>query len=323
MLGRYDLGAVKTINELAEGSVYSPKVIVETDRGKLLLKRRARGLDIPSLVAFSHEVILGCAALGVCVPPLLGTKLNNNSMVQFEDHVYELFVFIAGVPFDRSGSMISHHARESGMLLAQLHIALDSIKTQFEPATESTPIDLARSAILDQSSNSFDSQTRDHLKRILEYGHELSKANASRQALVHGDWHPGNLIYRDRFVIGVCDFDNTRVGSRLREVAQTMVHCSLKPPIAGQAASGVDPSPNGTALKAFWDGYSQSTPHPVSARTCAGLMGAVMIDEALASISRPSNPQSQHAPDPTLIAISRKAIWIDEHQSELIALLGQ
>lgn len=313
VLSRYELGAVRAINELAEGSVYSPKVIVETDRGKLLLKRRARGLDIPSLVAFSHEVINGCVTQGVCVPPLLGTKLDHNSMVQFEDHVYELFVFIAGVPFDRSPLMIAHHAQESGMLLAKLHTALDTIKTQFEPATESTPIDLARLSMLDQSSSSLDVSAREHLKRILGYGHELAKANASRQALVHGDWHPGNLIYRDRFVVGACDFDNTRVGSRLREVAQAMVHCSLKVPSAGQTASAADPSPDLIALKSFWNGYATHAPHTINARNCVGLMSAVMIDEALAS----------SAADPTLVAIARKAIWIDEQQSELISILEQ
>jgi len=318
VLSRYTLGKVHSISELAAGSAYSPKVIIESDRGKLLLKRRARGLDLPPIVAFSHEVLLGCLRAGVCVPPLLATNNGNNSMVQFEDHVYELFVFIDGVIFDRSPTMIGHHAAQAGALLSEVHRALDTIETSFEPPIEPTPIDLTRVGALDTGGAGCSPEMRDRLKRILEYGDELARANAGTPALVHGDWHPGNMIYRGSEIVSACDFDNTRLGSRARELAQAMVHFSLKTPPPGQRAQDCDPEPDPVALRSFWEGYRSGGPPACTAKVCAGLMPAVMIDEALAAF-----PSRAHdgTSDQILTAVGRKAGWMDEHQREMVEML--
>ncbi len=326
VLSNYALGTVHSVAELAAGSVYSPKVIIESDRGRFLLKRRARGLDLPAVVAFSHEVILGCLELGVCVPPLVGTSANNNSMVQFEDQVYELFVYIQGQPFDRSPAMIDAHAQQAGALLGEVHRALDAIRTTFEPAVEPTTIDLGRVELIDQLGANIDTHQRDHLRRLMEFGSELAQANAQRPSLVHGDWHPGNMIYRGPEIVAVCDFDNSRMGSRLREVAQAMVHFSLKPPAPGQSAQRCDPDPDLGALASFWKGYCSDNASACPLKLSLGLMPAVMIDEALASIPAhaPASPRAHaqratsESSDAMLIAIARKAIWLDEHQGELV-----
>lgn len=318
VLGHYMLGAVHSITELAAGSVYSPKVVIESDRGKLLLKRRARGLDLPPIVAFSHEVLLGCLRAGFCVPPLLATSPGNNSMVQFEDHVYELFVYIEGVIFDRSPSMIGHHAAQAGALLSEVHRTLDTIETSFEPPIEPTPIDLSRLSTLETRGSGCTPEMRDRFGRILRYGDELARANAEGPALVHGDWHPGNMIYRGTEIVSACDFDNTRIGSRAREVAQAMVHFSLKAPLPGQRAQDCEPEPDPVALSSFWAGYQSGGVPACTARVCAGLMPAVMIDEALAAF--PSRTPDG-ASDQILTAVSRKASWMDEHQSEMIEML--
>ncbi len=320
VLGEYALGAIHSISELAAGSVYSPKVVIESQRGKLLLKRRARGLDFPAVVAFSHEVISGCLGQGMCVPPLLGTR-DKNSMVQFEDQVYELFVFIEGTVFDRSSAMIQSHAQQAGALLGELHRSLDSIATTFEAPTEPTTIDLSRLSILETQQSSISLETREHCKRILEYGAELAQANAQPPALVHGDWHPGNMIYIGSEIVAVCDFDNTRVGSRAREIAQAMVHFSLKSPAPGQTARNCDPDPEINAMRAFWQGYAGSGAPACTARLCVGLMPATMIDEALASLSSSHQSDFNEQSASMLIAVARKAIWLDEHQSSLISML--
>ncbi len=320
VLGHYAIGQVHSIKELAEGSVYSPKVVIDTQRGKLLLKRRARGLDIPAVVAFSHEVVLSCLKLGMCVPPLLATK-TGNSLVQFEDHVYELFVFIEGIPFDRSPAMIMSHAQQAGALLGEVHRTLDQVQTRFEASTEPTIIDLTRISILKSSNLSLSQETRDQLVGLMQYGDELAKANAQSTGLVHGDWHPGNMIYRASEIVAVCDFDNTRVGSRTREVAQAMIHFSLKTPTKGQSAQNCDPDPDLGAMRSFWQGYVSAAPQPSTARVCIGLMPAVMIDEALASFPAQAAIGISPQADSMLVAVARKASWFDEHQSELIAML--
>tara|TARA_R110002072_G_scaffold42064_10_gene117950 strand:- start:94110 stop:95144 length:1035 start_codon:yes stop_codon:yes gene_type:complete len=327
VLAHYDIGTVHAIHELAEGSLYSPKTIVECDRGKLLLKRRARGLDIPAVVAFSHEIMLACLERGLCIPPLLGTKDEHNSMVQFEDQAYELFVFIEGSRYAHTPEFLIPHAQQAGALLGELHTILDTLTAQnisFEAPVEPTTIDIGRLPVLQSPvCAGMDPKLRDELARLLTFGCELSDANAQAPAIVHGDWHPGNMIYRDRHIVAACDFDNTRSGSRPREISQALIHFSLKAPSPGQTAMTCDPSPALDALAAFWRGYRDQPGPTCPAKLCLGLMPAVMIDEALALLPT-DGMADQSALEQSmsmLTAVARKAAWLDEHQSQLLASL--
>lgn len=320
-LARYSIGKVHSINELAAGSVMSPKVVIESDRGKLLLKRRANGLDIPALVAFSHEVILGCLEQGVCIPPLLATADNQNSMVQLGDQVYELFVFIDGSAYDRAPTVIRSHAAQAGVLLSELHLAFDQITTTFEPARETSALNLSRVELLSDPTLNIEQSTIDHLRRMIGFGDELLRANADPNKLVHGDWHPGNMIFRQKEIVAICDFDNTRFGSRAREIAQAMIHCSIKLPQPGQPAIECAPEPDLPALGAFWSGLNREHSRAYSSRMIAGLMPAVMVDAALAMLSPVGHESDLEHAKSMLIAVNRKTRWLDEHQGELIQML--
>ena len=314
VLAHYDVGQVRDIRELPEGSLYSPKVIIATERGTLMLKRRARGLDMPALVAFGHEVVLGCQAKGLCVPPLLGTKEDNSSFVQHADHLYELFVFIDGQRFAHDNP---NHSHAMGALLHETHSTMDAVETSFAPATEPEPIQLARVNTLKPIEHLLPPKLTEGVPRIMEYAHELAKANARTKALVHGDWHPGNMIFVGDALVAVCDFDNTRLGSRDRELAQSLVHASMIAPKPGQPSTEVPAEPDAVRLTSFWSGYAQAG-GKANARTIIGLMPGVKNDEALASLG--SNPSEQHGA--MLTAIWRKAAWIDENQTRLINRLG-
>lgn len=309
VLHQYQTGAVRNIRELPEGSLYSPKVILDTERGTLLLKRRARGLDMPALVAFGHEVMLGCQSQGLCVPPLIGTKEDNSSFAQFSDHVYELFVYIDGTPFAYANP---NHAYAMGSLLVETHTTMDRVRTTFPAAAEPEAIDLSRLNALRSIEHLLPPKLSEDVPRILGYAHELAQANASAPALVHGDWHPGNMIFRADSLVAVCDFDNTRNGSRLRELAQSMVHVSMVAPTQGQRGADVPAEPDAVRLMSFWNGYRDAG-GAVKPRTAVGLMPGVMLDEALASLG--PNPNEQHGS--MLTAIWRKAAWIDENIARL------
>lgn len=313
VIRHYRVGKINDIRELPEGSFYSPKAILETERGTLLLKRRARGLDMPALVCFGHEVLLGCLEHGLCVPPLLATEDDRNSMVQHEDHVYELFVFIEGQRFDANRPA---HARQLGEMLRETHLAMDRIEPRFEPAMESDVIDLGRLSTLKANTQNLPDGLVEGCERVMRYGDELTQANAHPPAIVHGDWHPGNMIYRDDTLVAICDFDNTRLGSRERELAQALVHASLIAPTPGQTAAQTPPQPSRARLEAFWNGF-RTRGGEANARTIAGLMPAVMIDEALASVGASMN--EQHLP--LLTSVWRKASWLDEHLQQIIDLL--
>jgi len=304
VLARYELGVVRSVSDLRAGSVLSPKSVVECERGKLLLKRRARGLDAPPLVAFAHEVMNACLAGGLCVPPLVGTREHNNSMTQIRDHVYELFVFIEGAGFTRT----TGQAFQSGLLLSETHSVMDSVRTSFEPSVEPTVIDPARAAGWTPSGR-FDQSAIERATRILQYGEDLVRSNGFTRALVHGDWHPGNMIYQADEVVAVCDFDSTRMGSRIRELAQGLLYFSLR--------SDSTVEPDRALLEAFWDGYRSGLSPSIDPRVLASLMPAVLIDEGFASAA--SAPDTNHAP--MLAGVLARAQWLDDHHGKLQSIL--
>lgn len=272
----------------------------------MLLKRRARGVDAPGLVAFSHEIMLGCARRGVCVPPLVGTRELNNSIVQLDDRVYELFVFIEGNVDPRTTAS----AERCGSLLGELHLALENV---FEGAadrlnklgvpSEPLAIDPSRA---DRAS--LDAEISDVVRGVLERAACFSTESETR--LVHGDWHPGNVIFRADEPVAVCDFDNTRLGSREREVAQGLAQFSLKRGLSGESPSRWTAEADFDRLAAHWRGYTQEHPGLLDVDRVAGLMPGVLMEEALGSNS------------PEIVwAVLRKAQWLEDRRAEIISAM--
>src|SRR3954470_10893246 len=62
VLSHFDIGVVDSIVEFPRGSRKAPKLLIVTETGKFLLKRRARGKDDPFKVAFCHALQLHLAA---------------------------------------------------------------------------------------------------------------------------------------------------------------------------------------------------------------------------------------------------------------------
>src|SRR5688500_7943416 len=93
-LSHWDIGIIESIAEFPRGSRKAPKLLIGTDQGKYLLKRRARGKDDPFKIAFAHAIQLYLASKQFTIPHLIGTMRDNNSMLQWRGTVYELFEYI-------------------------------------------------------------------------------------------------------------------------------------------------------------------------------------------------------------------------------------
>lgn len=302
VLARYELGQVRSVREVALGTPASPKAVVECARGTLLLKRRARGSDQPARVAFSHEIVLGVRGLGVCVPPIVGTREQNNSMVQIDDRIYELFVYIDARP-DPGTRDASHGA---GAVLGELHGAMDRVLASgpsFPAPTEGPAIDPTRA---DRAG--VDTEIAGSVRGVLERAAAFGVG--AEPALVHGDWHPGNVLFVGDEPVAVCDFDAVRVGSRERELAQGVAQFSLR-----RAEQGEPPArwPNDADLDraaAHWRGYLARAPRAADAHRIAGLVPGVLMEEAIGSGS-----------GAVVWSVLRKAQWLEDRRATLVAML--
>src|SRR2546421_6586099 len=133
VLSHFDIGVIDSIVEFPRGSRKAPKLLIVSEQGKFLLKRRARGKDDPYKVAFCHALQLFLASKQFPLPHLVGTRKENNSMLQWRNGVYELFEYIPGQGYPQT----LEATYESGRVLALYHKLLLDFKSEWQPPTGS------------------------------------------------------------------------------------------------------------------------------------------------------------------------------------------
>jgi Ser/Thr protein kinase RdoA (MazF antagonist) len=229
VLRRYDLGEITAAVPMQAGSAHSPKLLVTTDRNVYLLKRRAPNKSDPFKVAFSHEIQLFLAKHHFPVPHLIATCDDNNTLVQTEEAVYEVFEFLQSTAYDRS----TEATASAGRTLALSHKLLALCRPSFPPPTGGyhdhphIPKLLRRAeAVVGASPGKTSGRTlfqevfslRDRVRRA---------ANAAGlrtwpKQIVHADYHPGNVLFHDHHVVGVIDFDGARIQQCILDLANSV-----------------------------------------------------------------------------------------------------
>lgn len=280
----YDLGEIEAVWPMARGSGRSPKALLQSRAGWYLLKRRARGLDHPARVAFSHAVMLHLASRGFPAPQLVGTRTTNNSMLVRDDAVYELFRFVAGRPYD--GSVPA--TIDAGRRLAQFHRLAAELRSPWEPApaTYRDAVErpglwhrleqrLGRTAMLHRVRALAEAAT-DRLRRL--------GADSWSAGIIHGDWHPGNMLFSRGRVTVVVDFDAVGRGAMELDLACGALQFSM--PRRPMSAWGADLDRH--RLAAFCRGWQAEQPVPPGdplARALPWLMLQCMLAEVLRPIA--------------------------------------
>src|SRR6185312_12950829 len=133
VLSNYDIGVIESVVEYPRGSRKAPKLLIVSEQGKFLLKRRARGKDDPYKVAFCHAIQLYLASKQFPLPHLIGTKKENNSMLQWRNGVYELFEYIPGQSYPQTLEATFDSGRVQGLY----HKLLETFKSEWRPPTGS------------------------------------------------------------------------------------------------------------------------------------------------------------------------------------------
>ncbi len=321
VLSHYDVGVVHRVKPLSAGNRRAPKVVVRADKGTFLLKRRPRGRDDMARVVFAHAVQRHLAVESFPVTSLLATGAENKTILTIDNHIYELFKFVTGARYDAS----LEATFEAGRQLAVLHKCLRRFSPEYEPLME----------------NFHDSATvRQHLKMIrrdhrsgpvrfmeavsnsllIRYNKSSERINhlgfsAWKRQVVHGDWHPGNLLFVDRKVVGVVDFDSIRIAPPVTDLANGMLQFSI---------IGDHPDPNHwpdhfdqARLMRFLNGYRDLT--AVSKRklnALVDLMIETMIAEAVLPVAATGFFGHLSGLD-FLRMILRKTKWLRHHRAEL------
>ena len=233
VLSHYDIGVIHQVTPLSAGNKRAPKLVLVSDRGKFLLKRRQHGKDDLYRVAFAHAVQTHLAVHSFPVAALIATSDEKKTILQLENHIYELFEFVSGVRYDGS----KEATIDTGMHLAEFHQYISDFASQWEPLKASYHDSSVVRGHLKMVGADKEDRADDQLHKTAEvlmrlYNDASTHVNelgfdSWQHQVVHGDWHPGNMLFSDSRLVAVLDFDSVRVAPAMTDLANGMLQFSI------------------------------------------------------------------------------------------------
>lgn len=330
VLSHYDLGTIESVTEFPRGSHRSPKVGIVCQRGKFLLKRRTLDRRHPDRLRFLHDVHDYLVRQDFPVARLADTRDRKRSFVQLREHVYEMFEFIPGHAFE-SGV---EESREAGALLARLHAGLAGVPEGVllgAPSGDFHDAHAVRTGLgaIGTRLTSHDSFSGDHaeLAGLIQfcldaYERAADEVNALGfrdwpEQVAHGDWHPGNLLFRQGKPIAVVDYDSMRLSRRVVDAANGALQFSI---IAGGDPSDWPDHLDEQRYAAFLGGYTAVIPLDDGERAAVlPLMAEALIAECVAPIAA-TGSMGRWSGFRMLRMVRRKLTWLRENAVSLSKL---
>jgi homoserine kinase type II len=334
VLSHYDLGIIDKIQEFPRGSRRAPKLLLRSDEGLYLLKRRARGKDDAFKVAFCHSIQLHLAAKQFPLPHLIGTRRDNNSMLQLEETIYEVFEYIRGTGYD----MGLEATQDAGKTLGLFHKLLVDFSTDHEPAKGSYHNSRLVHSSLDQLPKTLEkldariaggqAERLNELVAFLRDSYNDAGQRAEDAGLndwpvqiVHSDWHPGNMLFRGTRVVAVIDFDAARLQPRVLDTANGALQFAI-------VGGGDDPNDwpeyiDVTRYKRFLLGYDRVNQlSRAEIAVVPWLMIEALIAEAAIPIANTGRFARMDGFD-FLQMIERKVRWLQNQAESLGSVMDQ
>ncbi len=321
VLNHYDVGLIHQVKPLYAGNKRAPKVVVVSEQGKFLLKRRPKGKDDFYRVAFAHAVQTHLAKKGFPVAPLVSTRDENNTILKLDGHLYEFFKFINGARYDGS----AESTMDTGRQLANLHLDLANFAHQWKPLKgsfhDATTVRRHLKTIGTDKTVSPDKKLQETAEALMVlYNSSSTRVNelgfdSWPEQVVHGDWHPGNMLFSNHKLIAVLDFDSIKLAPLVTDLANGILQFSI-----------VGDRPNPTEWPAYLDqaklvqflnGYREIIELKKNElSSLIDLMVETIIAEAVLPIAATGFFGHLSGFD-FLAMIRRKAEWMEENRDKL------
>jgi len=331
VLSHYDVGVIQQIKSLSGGNRRAPKMVVVSEQGKFLLKRRPRGKDDLYRVAFAHAVQNHLVAKAFPVTSLLATRSDSNTILQLNSHIYEFFKFVSGSRYDGSPEATI----DAGRQLADFHRNLADFAHEFKPlqasfhdsSTVRTHLRTIGSDRMARPSRKL--QTTAEALTVL-YNESSIQVNqlgfdSWPKQVIHGDWHPGNMLFSKKKVAVVLDFDSIRVAPAVVDLANGMLQFSI---VGGRPNPADWPDYfDQDKLLQFLAGYKKRAAKDTGLldeyklKALLDLMIETMIAESVLPIAATGFFGHLHGTD-FLLMIHRKAEWLNKNRDELTELIS-
>ena len=330
MLVHYDLGAIRTIEKQLKGSRRSPKVVIASDDGRFLLKRRAQGRDHPMKVAFAHGVQNHLYQHGFPLPRLVPTRDGDDTMVILNDLIYEMFEHVRGEPYDTSPEATA----DAGLVLARFHELMKQYQTDWEPSrrgyhdanvVRTNLNEMPASIGKNDSVAGKETELLTTVSMLYEaYENAAERVNEAGfydwpVQIVHADWHPGNMLFHEGHVEAVIDYDSLHLLSPVTDVANGALQFSI---IGGSPDPRLWPAElDVDRFREFLLAYEgQGTMPSGQERVLPALMIEALVAEAVMPIAA-TGSFGRIEGFRFLQMIGRKVRWLEHNGEHLITVL--
>lgn len=312
----------------------SPAVIATTPRGQFFLKQRSPRYSAPAWVAYDQAVMRHLARCGLPVTPAIQTP-EKSRWVTWQEQVFELYPWVEGDPYDPDNPQ---QIAAAGELLARFHQSTEDFTPSgrkdlprlFDPRDRLGEIAEARE-LLDEGASTGETDP-EKAQGILDYLQAQAEAIAQRlpderywalpQVIVHADYHPANMKFRDDEIAGLFDFDWVCRQARLKDVADGLLFFAPRQHPLGADLISLTQPPQfdvGT-MRLFLKPYLPRG--PLTEEEWAGLGDLlrerwlyVRLDAMHRKVPRPEKLKF------LLPAVDEPLRWVDEHEREMLAAL--
>ena len=328
VLSHYDIGIIKKVKPLYAGNTRAPKVIITSKDGKFLLKRRPKAKDNLNRAKGSHKIQMFLADNGFPVSRVINIIDGRSSILSLENHIYEMFEFVEGSRYNGSGEATI----DTGRQLANFHKLLIGYSSSFKPPKgsfhDSANVRKHLKFLTHDKKSLLSGQLR-HIAEDLETLYNACSVNANHlgfdswhQQMIHGDWHPGNMLFADDKIIAVLDFDSIKIAQPATDLANGMLQFSLV--AAGRPNPADWPAYlDESKVVQFFKGYKEViAPDENVLDSVFDLMIETIIAEAVLPIA--ATGQFGHSTGLGFLKmILRKAEWIYQNKDSLKSAISQ
>jgi Ser/Thr protein kinase RdoA (MazF antagonist) len=312
---------------LGRGSRSTAKSRLTTPDGRFMLKRRGASGPDAARLPFVHAFQAHLAAHGVPAAPVMRTRAGE-TVHRAAGGAYELFRWVDGTRWQaRLPEAAEVGAALGGLIRASAAFAVPADAPAgsfhradaFPNAVESVVAAAVRAdpdtdrAALARTVESLVARAAGAHRRAEDAG--LGRAP---RCVIHGDIHPGNVLFAEGRLRAILDFDGARLDHRACEAANAMVHFASDP-IAGLAPAEWRPELDLRRALAVAAGIRHGLGESLEDRERRALPW-LMIEsctmESLVPVARSGRFAHLRA-DSFLAFIDRKAAWIESNAGAL------
>lgn len=201
--------------------------------GRYLAKVYEARPGLEKRLAFQHRLAAHLAANGLPVAAVLESFLGETAVIA-DGWGIELFEVVEGRPMHVTLETLE----QAAATLAQFHAVCRGFprtpnevgKWRFASVPPAVLDDLETMARVTGDRN----EVAHHAAALADFVHNASRGLSRdvrqqlEMGLVHGDWHPGNLFFREGTLTAILDFEHAQDGCLLEDVAYAVASMAIR-----------------------------------------------------------------------------------------------